>query len=136
MVPGIPGPLTSNFTFRGSITNIKKTDYTQIEVGSTFDIEECDLLRRHNLQSQGNLNIFQSCSTPYFKIESCEIMMRLYKYNDLMYSLCHYYKDIFRFLIGFSIPQLLLLKNVNIKQQLYKTLDQAERAILHSGVIH
>jgi len=64
------------------ITNLKEVAYNTIDIESVFDIEINDLIRRHNLQSKEIYNLFQSILTPYFEIEGCEIVLRLYEHQE------------------------------------------------------
>lgn len=74
------------------ITDTRKIAYEKIDVSEVFDKEENVLIKRQNLQSKSNYNLYESEITNYFKVESCEIDIRLYK-NDIEYFPVIFYNN-------------------------------------------
>jgi hypothetical protein len=75
------------------ITNIKKIEYEKIKLEEAFSAVQTALISRHKLQSKEEYFIFQSEETPYFKFESCQVNIRLYK-QDGKYIPIVFYNDI------------------------------------------
>lgn len=124
-------PFHSALGIDSAIESIRQIPYENIYIDDIFGIEETDLIKRHELQSKNKYNIYKSDTTSYFKIESYNVDIRLYKQGS------NYYPIIFNNnIICFEATELLNKpENTNTKEEkiewgLYLKLIKDPNAIL------
>jgi hypothetical protein len=124
-------PFHSALGISSGIENIKLIPYENITIEQVFDIEETDLIKRHRLQSINQYNIYISDSTPYFKIESCDVDIRLYKKGNDYYPIIFYNKNIcFEATELLNEPENTNTKDKKVEWGLYLKLIKDPNAIL------
>jgi len=74
------------------IWNRRIIEYERISLEEVFSTEETELISRHKLQSKEEYSIYQSEQTQYFKFNSCQVDIRLYK-KDGKYIPIIFYND-------------------------------------------
>jgi len=72
------------------ITNKRNIEYNKIKLEEVFSAEEADLIKRIKLQSEVTNYIYFSEQTKYFRFDSCQVDIRLYKQNDEYYPIVFY----------------------------------------------
>lgn len=124
-------PFHSALGIDSAIESIRQIPYENITIDEIFGIGETDLIKRHELQSKNKYNIYKSNTTSYFKIESYDVDIRLYKQGS------NYYPIIFNNnIICFEATELLNKpENTNTKKEkvewgLYLKLIKDPNAIL------
>jgi hypothetical protein len=76
------------------ITESRQIPYNNINLTEIFDIEETDLTRRHKLQSNKEIQIYQSEPTKYFDFGSCQVDIRLFRQNNDYYPVIYHNNQI------------------------------------------
>ena len=124
-------PFHSALGISSSIENIKPIPYENISIDEIFGIVETDLIKRLKLQSKTQYNIYKSDSTPYFKIESCDLDIRLYKEENNYYPIIFNESNIsLEATELLNKPENINTKNDKVKRALYLKLIKNPNAIL------
>jgi hypothetical protein len=124
-------PYYNAFGISSEITSKREINPVEIDLLSVFNPEKTELIERHNLQSATQNNIFKSVLSPYFKIESTEIEISLYRSNEQYYPIIFHGNS-----ICFEANELLYYPDNNkqlkqkIEEGLYKKLINDPTAIL------
>lgn len=124
-------PFHSALGIDSAIENIRQIPYENISIDEIFGIEETDLTKQHKLQSKTQYYIYKSDSPQYFKIENCDVDIRIYKKGNDYYPTIFYQNNI-------SVETTEILnksENTNIKERkiewgLYLKLIKDPNAIL------
>jgi hypothetical protein len=83
-------PFYSELGIFSDIESIRQILYEKITTSEIFDIDETDLIKRHELQSNKQYKICKSDTTNRFEIGSCQVDIRLCKYNNEYYPVIFY----------------------------------------------
>jgi hypothetical protein len=83
-------PFYSALSEYTEITGSRQIAYSEIKSEEIFDIQETDLIRRHKLQSNQEIQIYKAEPTIYFEFGSCQVDIRLYKQGNDYYPIIFY----------------------------------------------
>lgn len=75
-------PFYSTLGIHSKVSNKKEIKYEDIEVKDVFSKTDCDLIRRHILQSKEELTIYKSEESKLFDFGSCQVDIRLFKHHN------------------------------------------------------
>ncbi|HPT01401.1 MAG TPA: DarT ssDNA thymidine ADP-ribosyltransferase family protein [Bacteroidales bacterium] len=83
-------PFYSSLGEFSEITGKTQIKYDQVDINDAFKIVESELIKRHNLQSKENYQIFKSEPTNHFKLSSIQVEIRLYKQGTEYFPIIFY----------------------------------------------
>lgn len=87
-------PFNTALGVYSEITNKKKIEYKKINISEIFPVDETDLIKRHKQQSNEEYYIYQSQESPYFKFDSCQVDIRLFKQDGVYIPIVFYNESI------------------------------------------
>ena len=75
-------PFAKALGIQSEVFNKKVVKYSTIKIEEVFLDTECDLIKRHKLQSNEELIIYKSEETKFFDYASCQVDIKLFRHNN------------------------------------------------------